>query len=167
MRSSDAFAFVSIVLLTAPIAAVMGHLQPLGAEETNAEPVAQQRGIASFYSDKYRGQPTANGETFSQNKLTAASRSLPLGTRVTVINDANGKSVDVKINDRGPFVDGRVIDLSRKAAARIGLSEEQGITAVIVEARPSSQPTPELREAIRMKAAARTEIAEGPSRVGD
>ncbi len=153
MRSSDAVVFIWIVLLAAPVAAVVGHVQPLGAEETNAEPIAQQRGVASFYSDKYKGQTTANGEKFSQDKLTAASRVLPLGARATVVNEANGKSVDVKINDRGPYVDGRVIDLSKKAAARIGLSKEQGLTTVMVEARPSNQPTPELKDAISRAAA--------------
>jgi rare lipoprotein A len=147
MRSSDAF--VWIVLVAAPIAATVGQLQPLGAEETTeAEPLAQQRGDASYYSDKFTGQPTATGETFSQDKLTAASRELPLGTRATVTNEQNGKSVDVKINDRGPYVNGRVIDLSKKAASKIGI-KEQGIAPVKVEARPSSQPTEDLKEAVK------------------
>src|SRR5690242_16717965 len=111
MRSSDAFAFVCIVLLAAPLAAFVGQIEPLGAEEAlRAEPIVQQRGTASFYSDKYKGQTTASGQKFSQNRLTAASRELPLGTTATVINEANGKSVDVKITDRGPYIDGRVID---------------------------------------------------------
>jgi peptidoglycan lytic transglycosylase len=147
MRSSDAF--VWIVLVAAPVAAIIGQLRPLGAEETvQAEPLAQQHGDASYYSDKFAGQPTATGETFSQNKLTAASRELPLGTRATVTNEENGKSVNVKINDRGPYVNGRVIDLSKKAASKIGI-KEQGIAPVKVEARPSSQPTEDLKEAVK------------------
>ena len=71
-----------------------------------------------------------------------------LGTRVTVTNQQNGKSVDVKINDRGPYVDGRVIDLSKKAASKIGI-KEQGIAPVKVEARPSSQPTEDLKAAVQ------------------
>lgn len=80
-----------------------------------------ETGKASYYADSFNGKPTANGETFRQRKLTAAHKSLPFGTRVTVINMANGKKVKVRINDRGPFVPGRIIDLSHKAAARIGM----------------------------------------------
>src|SRR5690349_17397589 len=97
------------------------------------EPLVQQHGIASYYADSFHGQKTANGEIFRQDRLTAASRDLPLGTMVTVTNEENGKSVDVKVNDRGPYVDGRVIDLSKRAAARIGI-EQQGIAPVKVEA---------------------------------
>jgi rare lipoprotein A len=79
---------------------------------------------------------------------------LPLGTRATVINEENGKSVNVRINDRGPYVDGRVIDLSKKAAKKIGIDKNQGVAAVTVEAKPSKQPTPELKEAVRSSAAA-------------
>ncbi|MBV8653168.1 MAG: septal ring lytic transglycosylase RlpA family protein [Alphaproteobacteria bacterium] len=159
MRSSDTFAFACIILLAAPVAAFVGEIRPLGAQEAlAAEPVVQQRGDASFYSDKYKGMTTANGETFSQNRLTAASRDLPLGTKAMVTNQANGKSVEVKITDRGPYVDGRVIDLSKMAARQIGLSEKRGITPVKVEARPSSQPTAALQEAVRRQAVAASTV---------
>jgi len=68
-------------------------------------------------------------------------------TRVTVTNEINGKSVDVKVNDRGPYVDGRIIDLSMSAAERIGM-KERGIAPVTVEVRPSSQPTEALRQVV-------------------
>ncbi|CAL1521109.1 septal ring lytic transglycosylase RlpA family protein [Chitinophaga sp. MM2321] len=80
-----------------------------------------QTGKASYYADTFDGKRTASGETFHQRHLTAAHRSLPFGTRVTVINVANGRSVKVRVNDRGPFVQGRIIDLSRKAATKIGM----------------------------------------------
>lgn len=80
-----------------------------------------ENGKASYYADKFEGRKTASGETFRQNGLTAAHRTLPFGTKVTVINISNGKSVKVRINDRGPFSQGRVIDLSKKAAKRIGM----------------------------------------------
>lgn len=80
-----------------------------------------QTGKASYYADKFQGRRTASGEIFRQGKLTAAHRTLPFGTRVKVTNMANGRSVKVHINDRGPFVDGRIIDLSRKAARRLGM----------------------------------------------
>ena len=78
-------------------------------------------GIASYYGKRFHGQQTANGETFDMNALTAAHRSLPFGSLVRVTNPRNGRSVVVRINDRGPFIDGRVIDISRAAAKEIGL----------------------------------------------
>jgi len=78
-------------------------------------------GMASYYADKFNGRRTASGESFSNNALTAAHRTLPFGSKVRVTNAANGKSVVVRINDRGPFHGGRVIDLSRNAAAQLGI----------------------------------------------
>ena len=87
-----------------------------------AVPVAQiVTGSASWYGPKFHGRLTANGERFNMDELTAAHRTLPFGTRVRVTNQANGKSVIVRINDRGPFHGKRVIDLSRGAARSIGL----------------------------------------------
>ena len=78
-----------------------------------------QTGKASFYADKFEGNPTASGEKYRHSKLTAAHKSLPFGTRVKVTNMGNSKTVEVVINDRGPYVDGRVIDLSKSAAERL------------------------------------------------
>ncbi len=78
-----------------------------------------QTGIASFYANMFNGRKTANGEIFSNNKMTAAHRTLPFGTMVLVTNLANGRQVIVRINDRGPYVKGRIIDLSRAAAQEI------------------------------------------------
>ena len=79
-----------------------------------------QEGIASWYGPKFQGRPTASGEIFDMHRMTAAHRTLPLGARVRVINLENGRSVVVRINDRGPFVKNRIIDLSREAARRLG-----------------------------------------------
>ena len=76
-------------------------------------------GMASYYGDKHQGRRTANGERFDMHALTAAHRTLPFGTRVEVTNLENGRSVVVRINDRGPFVEGRVIDLSQAAAREL------------------------------------------------
>ncbi|WP_291786810.1 septal ring lytic transglycosylase RlpA family protein [Cecembia sp.] len=84
-------------------------------------PKTIQKGKASYYHDKYHGRQTANGETYKKRKLTAAHRTIPFGTKVTVVNLDNGKRVKVRVNDRGPFVDGRIIDLSRKAAKKINM----------------------------------------------
>ena len=83
-------------------------------------------GVASFYSEE---QQTANGEKFNPNELTAAHPNLPFGTRLRVTNVANGRSVTVRINDRGPFVAGRAVDVSVAAAERIGIIE-QGVAKV-------------------------------------
>ncbi|TWI91715.1 septal ring lytic transglycosylase RlpA family protein [Chitinophaga japonensis] len=80
-----------------------------------------ESGKASYYADKFEGRRTASGEKFHQRKLTAAHRTLPFGTKVKVINLANGRSVKVRINDRGPFVQGRIIDLSKKGARKLGI----------------------------------------------
>jgi rare lipoprotein A len=78
-------------------------------------------GAASWYGPGFHGRTTANGERFDQNALTAAHRTLPFGTVVRVTYEATGESVTVRINDRGPYAHGRVIDLSREAAEEIGL----------------------------------------------
>lgn len=83
--------------------------------------IYHETGKASYYAEEFDGRKTANGETFHMNQLTAAHRTLPFNTVVTVTNLANGKSVQVRINDRGPFVKGRIIDLSKEAARLIGL----------------------------------------------
>lgn len=78
-------------------------------------------GVASYYGRKFHGRRTASGETFDMNGLTAAHRTLPFGSKVRVTNPSNGRSVIVRINDRGPFSRNRTIDLSRAAATEIGL----------------------------------------------
>lgn len=80
-----------------------------------------EAGKASYYADKFEGRKTSNGEVFKQRKKTAAHRTLPFGTKVTVKNLSNGKTVKVRINDRGPFIKGRMIDLSKKAAKKIDM----------------------------------------------
>lgn len=80
-----------------------------------------ETGMASFYSESYNGKKTANGEIFHSSELTAAHKKLPFGTKVKVTNLSNGKTVKVRINDRGPFVAGRIIDLTRKAAKKIDM----------------------------------------------
>lgn len=89
-------------------------------------------GNASWYGGKYHGRKTASGEIFNKNGLTAAHPSLPFGTRVKVTNVANGRSVIVRINDRGPFISGRDIDLSYAAAKKIDMVQS-GVAEVKVE----------------------------------
>jgi len=91
-----------------------------------------EHGIASWYGPGFHGKRTSSGVVFDQDKLTAAHPTLPLGSRVLVTNKRNGKKVEVVINDRGPFVSGRVIDLSRAAAERLGMLGP-GTTPVSIE----------------------------------
>lgn len=91
-----------------------------------------QYGLASFYADKFEGHITANGEKYSHSKLTASHLTLPFNTKVKVTNLSNNKSVIVRINDRGPFVKNRIIDLSKSAAEKIGLTKA-GVVKVKVE----------------------------------
>lgn len=78
-------------------------------------------GVASYYGRRFHGRRTANGERFNMRAMTAAHKTLPFGSLVKVTNPRNGRSVTVRINDRGPFIRGRVIDLSRAAAEEIGM----------------------------------------------
>ena len=80
-----------------------------------------EEGPASWYGGKFHGRPTASGEIYDMDDMTAAHKKLPFGTRVEVTNLDNGKSVEVTINDRGPYKRGRLIDLSKGAAKRIGM----------------------------------------------
>jgi peptidoglycan lytic transglycosylase len=92
-----------------------------------------QRGLASWYGAEHQGEPTADGETFDMHQFTAAHRHLPFGTIVRVTNQLNGISVDVRINDRGPFGDGdRIIDVS-SAAADVLQMKGAGIVPVEIE----------------------------------
>lgn len=91
------------------------------APPVEVEPAIWRSGVASYYGHRFHGRPTANGERFDMNAMTAAHKTLPFGTRVRVTNPSTGKSVVVRINDRGPFTRGREIDLSRAAAIELGL----------------------------------------------
>jgi rare lipoprotein A len=91
-----------------------------------------QTGEASWYGAQHQGKPTASGEKFDQARLTAAHRSLPFGTKIKVTNLGNGKTVEVEINDRGPFVENRIIDLSHAAARALDM-KESGTATVRLE----------------------------------
>ena len=96
------------------------------------DPGQTAHGKASYYADKFIGRTTANGETYDPDALTAAHRTLPFGTRVRVTRLSNGESVVVRINDRGPFIRGRIIDLSHAAAQELNMMRE-GVVPVELE----------------------------------
>ena len=108
----------------------------LEAVTTAPAPVAEGRliatGGASYYGERFRGRRTASGARFNPDALTAAHRTLPFGTRLRVTNVRNGRSVIVRVNDRGPFHGARIIDLSKAAARRIGMVQS-GTARVRIE----------------------------------
>jgi len=105
---------------------------PMGASAKVVKPGYTQKGIASYYHDSLHGLTTANGEIYNKWVRSAAHKSLPLGTKVRVTKLNNGRSIVVRINDRGPFIKGRIIDLSRKAAQDLGIIKS-GVAKVKVE----------------------------------
>ena len=115
--------------------ALLGALVLLGGCSTFGGSGGSETGKASYYGQAHHGKRTASGERFDQHALTAAHRSLPFGTRVRVTNLDNGRQVVVRINDRGPYRRGRIIDLSRAAAAQLGMIED-GIAPVRLETLP-------------------------------
>lgn len=110
-----------------------------------------ETGIASWYGNKFHGNPTASGEIYNMYDMTAAHKTLPLGTRVRVTNLENNRSIVVRVNDRGPFVDNRVIDLSYLAASKIGIAQtglgRVRITALDKNDKQSQTSRPDLAEA--------------------
>ena len=119
-------------MLTVPILLALAAGCTESPEADATESAVVQKGQASYYARSFQGKETASGETFNQNELVAAHKTLPFDTRVEVTNLENGKQVTVRINDRGPFKPGRIIDLSRVAANRIDLLED-GIAPVRIE----------------------------------
>lgn len=108
-----------------------------------------QVGVASWYGPGFHGKRTANGEVYNQYDLTAAHPTLPLGSRVMVTNLATRQSVEVRVNDRGPFVGGRIIDLSYAAARSIGVYEP-GTARVRVEVLAAAAPTVRVAYAVQL-----------------
>lgn len=123
---------ITLPELEAPAPAPAPATAPTPAPET-APGVELGRGKASWYGPGFQGKRTASGERFDMNALTAAHRTLAFGTRVLVRNVRNGREVVVRINDRGPHVRGRIIDLSKAAAAEIDLIEAGEALVVLIE----------------------------------
>jgi rare lipoprotein A len=103
-------------------AAAVGRVPPPAPPPRPSSPAEgkELKGMASWYGRPHHGKRTASGETYDMNKLTAAHRTLPLGTRLLVTNVENGRTVEVRINDRGPYLNDRMLDLSYAAAQRLG-----------------------------------------------
>lgn len=139
-------------VLTAAAPAIAGE---------NPTATFEQHGKASYYADKLREKPTASGAPLNQNAMTAASPTLPIGTKAKVTNEATGKTVEVRVNDRGPHKRGRIIDVSKMAAKALDMKTD-GVVLVKVEAKPSDQPT----DALKKEIAARAERQRSPATNG-
>lgn len=126
-----------LLLFLAVLAGCSTAPRPLPAPEPEPkeQPGYHETGKASFYADRLHNRKTASGERYNAREITAAHRTLPFGTKVRVTNVHNGKSVVVRINDRGPFMRGRVIDLSRAAFTQIG-NLASGLMTVRLEVLP-------------------------------
>jgi len=114
-----------IIALFVSSCTLSAHRQPYAAGYV-------ERGIASWYGEDFHGRPTSSGEIYNMYDLTAAHKLMPLGTIAKITNLENDQSVVVKINDRGPFIEGRIIDLSYSAAREIGMAEK-GLSRVEIE----------------------------------
>ena len=128
----------------APIPEKKGKSYVVNGKRYWIKPVAvgyRENGLASWYGEKFHGRLTANQEVYDMHRMTAAHKSLPLPSYIKVLNHNNGKSVTVRVNDRGPFVEGRIVDLSYAAAKKIGMTEA-GLVPVTIEVigAPVSKP---------------------------
>ena len=117
------------LILTVLLIAVLGGCSSAPSFNSNSN---KQTGQASFYANKYHGRLTASGEVYSQQAMTAAHKELPFGSKVRVTNLANNRSVTVTVNDRGPFIRGRIIDLTKKAFSQLA-NPNEGVIDVEIE----------------------------------
>lgn len=119
---------------TAACLAILGAVLPGcgGGPRPATEAPPLQEGLASYYGDQFHGRSTASGEPYDKDAMTAAHRTLAFGTMVRVTRVDDGRAVVVRVNDRGPFVEGRIIDLSRKAAEQLGMIAD-GVVRVRIE----------------------------------
>ena len=132
LSSRYRFSIKDILFLAVLVASLIVGCSSTADKAVSSTTGYQEVGKASYYASKFQGRKTASGEPYDKSKLTAAHRKLPFGTTVRVTNLQNGRSVTVRINDRGPFIKGRIIDLSSSAFSRIA-NLKKGIVEVRLE----------------------------------
>ncbi len=120
-RALQTLLVVGVVVVSGCVGSYPRFRSAAGATPSSVGTGTVMEGIASYYADDFHGLKTANGETYDMHAMTAAHRTLPFNTWLKVTNQENGKSVTVRVNDRGPFKDDRVIDLSLAAAEKLGI----------------------------------------------
>jgi rare lipoprotein A len=126
-------------LLAVLLCLTLGACSWIPKGETGLDVGIKDRGVASWYGEQFHGRLAANGEVFNMDALTAAHRTLPLGSMVRVVNLENGKHVRVRINDRGPYINGRILDLSRAAATQLGMMDD-GVSIIQLEVIGDHRP---------------------------
>ncbi len=141
---SGALGLAAAALFTIVAAGCASTARPKAAAPVPPPPrgVAVEEGLASWYGEPYHGRPTASGPRYDMWQMTAAHRTLPFGTKVHVVNLDNGRTADVTINDRGPFVEGRILDLSRAAAEALD-AVGPGVIPVRLEVRALGDGMPD------------------------
>jgi len=119
-----------------------GQTPAAAASATTGKAGEVQEGLAAFYGTRLNGRKTASGEKYDQNAMSAAHKTLPFGTRVRVTNTRNGRSVEVRINDRGPTQPNGIIDLSRAAAAKLGMLRAGNVPVrlEVLNVAPAAEP---------------------------
>lgn len=140
-RTTFRLAAAGIILFSTVTVPVADAMDTRSGKDPKTLADFHQTGKASWYGGGFHGKETASGTPFNQHALTAAHRSLPLGTEVLVTNMDNGKSITVTINDRGPYVRGRIIDLSRRAARDLGFVGD-GLAKVAITMPPPAENVP-------------------------
>lgn len=148
-RMTMALAAGAVAAIAVPAVLIGGPYRGDKSEDESGT-VYSREGTASWYGSDFAGKKTASGERFDPNDMTAAHRSLPLGTEVTVTNVENGKSVQVEVTDRGPYAGGRLIDLSRAAAKELNIIDD-GTAPVRVEATAEQLPSAEEDAQVRRR----------------
>jgi len=132
-KTLSSLVLVSLFVFSAGCGGGASTVASGGATTPEAAPSGpEEKGKASYYSDRLAGRPTASGEPYEPSEMTAAHKTLPFGAVVRVRHVASGRTVEVRINDRGPHVRGRIIDLSRRAAEALGVVRE-GVAEVVLE----------------------------------
>lgn len=120
-------------------AGLLTGLMPFAGSTTANSGIGHvQKGIASFYHDSLHGRKTASGQVYNKHRLSAAHKTLPLGTKIQVTDAKTGRSIVVRVNDRGPFVKGRIVDLSKEAARELGIVD-RGVARVDLKVLSSPQ----------------------------
>ncbi len=139
-RFSTLLSFAVLTAATALPAA--GQTPAPTASATLGKAGDVQEGLAAFYGTRLNGRKTASGEKYDQNAMSAAHKTLPFGTRVRVTNTRNGRSVEVRINDRGPTQPNRIIDLSRAAATKLGMLRAGNVPVrlEVLNVAPAAEP---------------------------
>lgn len=139
LRYGPAFLLLALCWLSACAAVRLPQPARPPQPATGEQPGFRQVGLASWYGRAFHRRRTANGERFDMRAMTAAHRTLPFDTIARVTNLESGKVVKVRINDRGPYVKGRVIDLSARAAEALGIKDD-GVAKVMIETFAADQP---------------------------